>query len=111
MKQTHVFYDGNRYAFDFGVCSVKNGFAQVDTSQDAPYFGTWCNPYTRTIISYVEGDVYKNVYETDVAFTAALYDMKRWNDDMGHRFLGIDPGFDGDLKTAFVNLGLSDLLH
>ena len=30
----------DRYEFDCGPCSYANGFAQVDTRQDAPYYGS-----------------------------------------------------------------------
>ena len=47
----------DRYGFDFGPCSTANGFAQIDTRQDASYYGTWCSPAARTIVNYCEGDV------------------------------------------------------
>ena len=47
----------DRYGFDFGPCSNANGFAQIDTRQDASYYGTWCSPAARTIVNYCEGDV------------------------------------------------------
>ena len=31
----------DRYSFDVGACSYANGFAQIDTRQDAAHFGTW----------------------------------------------------------------------
>ena len=46
----------DRYSFDFKLCTPKNGWAQVDTSQDASYFGTWANPFERKTVSYCEGD-------------------------------------------------------
>jgi hypothetical protein len=44
METIRGFEMTNRYTFDFGTCSPQNGFAQVDTGQDAYYFGTWANP-------------------------------------------------------------------
>ena len=29
----------DRYELDCGPCSYANGFAQIDTTQDAPYYG------------------------------------------------------------------------
>ena len=49
MKITREFGPGDRYVYDFGLCSYENGWAQVDTAQDASYFGTWANP-TRLMI-------------------------------------------------------------
>ena len=40
MKITREFCPGDRYTYDFGHCSYENGWAQVDTAQDASYFGT-----------------------------------------------------------------------
>ena len=39
MKITREFAPADRYVYDFGLCSYKNGCAQVDTAQDASYFG------------------------------------------------------------------------
>jgi len=100
-----------RYAFDFKTCSCANGFAQVDTSQDASYFGTWANPITLQIVTFCEGDITKQTAETTEEFAAELRHMKQWNDESGHRFIGIDPGFSDSLKAAFVDAGLEDLLH
>ena len=56
MKITHEFCPGDRYTYDFGLCSFENGWAQIDTAQDASYFGTWANPTRLMIFSYCEGD-------------------------------------------------------
>ena len=58
----------DRYGFDFGPCSNANGFAQIDTRQDASYYGTWCSPAARTIVNFCEGDVTTTVCETDAEF-------------------------------------------
>ena len=44
MKITREFCPGDRYVYDFGLCTYEKGWAQVDTAQDASYFGTWANP-------------------------------------------------------------------
>lgn len=41
MKTIRTFAPGERYDFDFGECSYANGWAQIDTRQDASYYGTW----------------------------------------------------------------------
>ena len=101
----------NRYAYDFGKCSFKNGFAQVDTSQDASYFGTWANPETLTVITYAEGDTTIRIAETTEEFVEELQTIKKWNEDNGYKFLGIDPGCGGKLKESFQSIGLGELLH
>ena len=44
MKTEKNFIEADRYLFDFYHCSTKKGYAQLDTSQDASYYGTWTNP-------------------------------------------------------------------
>ena len=51
------FHPSDRYVFDFGACSIERGWAQLDTGQDASYFGTWLNPTKRQTFNYCEGDV------------------------------------------------------
>jgi hypothetical protein len=101
----------DRYAYDFGKCSLKNGFAQVDTSQDASYFGTWANPETLTVITYCEGDTTIRIAETTEKFVKEIQTIKKWNEDNGHKFLGIDPGLNYELTGKFRVMGLGSLLH
>ena len=35
-----------RYAYD-RQCTSANGWAQITTAQDAPWFGNWINPAAR----------------------------------------------------------------
>jgi hypothetical protein len=44
MKIIRRFQPGDRYRFDFDLCSCARGWAQVDTAQDASRFGTWASP-------------------------------------------------------------------
>jgi len=101
----------DRYHFDFGKCSKKNGFAQVDTSQDAHYFGTWANPVTLKVITYLEGDVHEVTADTPEMFVKELRNIKQWNEENGYVFKGIDTLLDKDLDHCFEALGLGDLLH
>ena len=55
MKTTREFAPADRYIYDFGLCSYENGWAQVDTAQDAAYFGTWANPARVLIFRHVSG--------------------------------------------------------
>ena len=103
--------DTDRYAFDFGPCSYENGFAQVDTAQDASYFGTWCSPQARTVVSYAEGDITIKVAETDEEFVTEIRELVAWNEGHGHGPARIDPGFSPDMKAQFERIGIADLLH
>ena len=108
MKTIRDFAPSDRYLYDFGRCSVSNGFAQVDTSQDAHYFGTWANPEKLQVICYCEGDVTVETAETKEEFVQALRRLKDWP---YHEFKGIDPMENKALTERFKDLGLGDLLH
>lgn len=110
--KTKTSFDGNveRYTFDLGECSTKNGWAQFDTSQDASYFGIWVNPFNLSVFTLCEGDMTLEEAESEEEFSAHLGTMRDFYNN-GTRFLGIDPGFNGDLKQRFVDLSLGYLLH
>jgi len=111
MQVVRDFEPADRYVYDFGVCSAKKGFAQVDTGQDAWYFGTWASPSRRMIVSYTEGDVTIQTADDDAEFAEAMRGLKAWHEEHGWRFLGIDPGFNVELAESFRAVGLGDLLH
>lgn len=55
MTITREFAPADRYIYDFKYCSTSNGWAQIDTSQDASYFGQWINPAKRLIFCLLRG--------------------------------------------------------
>lgn len=110
MKVTRDFEPADRYVYDTGLCSTANGFAQVDTKQDAWYYGTWASPTRFAIVTYCEGDVTLQQAENAEEFVRAMRELVEWADKMVGP-LRIDPGFNAELKEAFVALGLGDLLH
>lgn len=109
MKITREFCPGCRYQYD--LLLLKKGYAQVDTGQDAEYFGTWANPTTLVIFNYCEGDCTTTECETAQEFIEELERIKQWNIDNGHRFLGVDPGLDKLEIQNWHNIGASHLLH
>ena len=111
MKITREFCPGDRYVYDFGLCSYENGWAQVDTAQDASYFGTWANPTRLMIFSYCEGDTTLKEAASPEEFTAELREIDAWNRAHGYGPARIDPGFDPEMKASFVALGLVAMLH
>ena len=111
MKTIHDFQPSDRYTYDFGCCSVSKGFAQVDTSQDASYYGTWANPEKLQILCYCEGDVTLRTADSPEEFAEALLEMKAWNEESGHRFIGIDTGCNDALSERFRSIGLGEMLH
>ena len=110
MRTVHEFAPADRYRYDCGACSVKNGFAQVDTGQDAWYYGTWTNPFTRIIFCYCEGDTTFQQAGDDAEYVAAIRELVRWASEAG-RWKGIDAMCNNALTARFNELGLGDLLH
>ena len=110
VKKTSEFFPADRYKYDWGLCSIKNGFAQVDTGQDASYYGTWCNPFEFIIFNYCEGDCYTTKCDTKEEFFTEMMSVKEWNDKYS-RFIGIDSGFNKLLKDQLILVGLRSLLH
>ena len=88
--ETSFIGDGDRYRFDTGRCSIARGFAQLDTSQDAWYYGIWASPRRLEVVSYAEGDLSVTKCETVEEFAAGGSEDLRARDSLGFR--GIDPG-------------------
>ncbi len=108
-------FGADRYHYDFGECSAANGWAQLDSGQDASYFGTWINPVKRQILSYTEGDVCLVTVDTDTELVEEVQAIHDWNEKQGHRLanriIGIDPGSNWDLKLSLQLAGLEKFLH
>ena len=112
MKVKRYFVGGSdRYGFDFSLCSSRNGFAQIDTEQDAWYYGTWANAKTLQIISYAEGDVTVKTADSPKEFAEEIRELKTWTEKFGYEFQGIDPMLNKEIEQQFMNVGLGDLLH
>ncbi len=114
METERKFLPVGRYHFDMAACSIAAGFAQVDTRQDASYFGQWVSPFSRQIVSYCEGDVTKTTYLDDESFVLGVRELEEWTNEHGYGPMKIDPGCSGlshGLKNQFERLGLGDLLH
>lgn len=112
MKREEDFMENiERYYFDFGECSHHLGYAQVDTSQDAPYFGIWTNPTTLTTVSYIEGDIYRNIAESVEEYVKFIRKLKSDYEAMGTRIIGIDPMLNDEIANRLTEIGLGDLMH
>ena len=101
----------DRYVFDFTVCTPKEGWAQIDTMQDASYYGTWANPSRRIIVSFSEGDITTQTADTDEEFVTAIRELQQWNDEAGYGPMKIDGMMVEEIISRFTVLGLNDLLH
>jgi len=99
----------DRYEFDFRKCSYATGWAQLDTRQDASYYGNWVNPIERKLVNYCEGDVTIVACDTDEEFVEQVRWHCQWHDERGYGPARIDAG--NILKQPFEALGLGDLLH
>jgi hypothetical protein len=105
------FVDANRYHFDAGQCSFSNGWAQVDSPQDAWYYGVWANPTTLQVFSYVEGDCILCSAESPEEFAAEVRRIDGWNREHQGKGIMLDTFLKPDLDAAFVALGLADYLY
>lgn len=98
----------DRYVFDFNECSSANGFAQVDTRQDASYYGNWINPSQKKFVTFAEGDITRITFDTTEEMVEYMQSFKD-NDGLG--FIGIDPGLGDVLKSECIANGLGPFLH
>ena len=104
---------GDRYEYDFGKLCTARGWAQLDTSQDASYYGTWANPHTRELFSFCEGDTTHQRADTDERYAALVRELADWNKRSGY-WRGIDSGLGRNgtaIAQRFEALVLGDLLH
>ena len=101
---------GSRYDYDFTLCRDPKtcDWAQIDTGSDAHYFGQWANPFTRTIVSYAEGDETTIKCCDDERFLAELQRIRVWHEEHD-QWKGLDPWNDR-LTERLVAAGAGDLL-
>lgn len=99
-----------RYKYDFRLCTPDKGWAQLDTKQDASYYGNWINPLTRQLLSYCEGDTTLTECEDDADFVRTVRECCAWHQERGY-FIGIDPMLRPEIEAAFDRLALGEFLH
>tara|TARA_B100001093_G_scaffold344053_1_gene328823 strand:+ start:226 stop:615 length:390 start_codon:yes stop_codon:yes gene_type:complete len=90
IKKETFFESIDRYAFDFDMCKPSKGYAQLDTSEDASYFGNWVNFRDYKIVSYCEGDITIETCSNKEEFKKLLkktVDFYKFNQE---NFKGID---------------------
>lgn len=83
-------HDGERYTYDFEICTPKQGWQQYDTSQDAWYFGVWVQAEKRWILTYAEGDLSLVQCLTQDSFKAELASMAEFYGDPPPAFKIVD---------------------
>ena len=119
MKSAAITTRRDRYFFDTEKCTADKGWSQVDSQQDAWYFGQWANPFTLEYVTFAEGDVAESRAENDAEFISFVERVAQWhkdNDGDGFSRFGIDPGWPGKPHTEaaiarWTELGFADLLH
>lgn len=99
----------DRFTYDEKL-TISEGWAQIDTWQDASYFGVWCNPIKREIFTYCEGDLTLEKCESDEDFRAALEHCLTFYGRSGTP-TKIDAAFCPELAEKFHALGFKDRVH
>ena len=104
------FEPSDRYRFD---CGLPRHFAQIDTCQDASYYGNWASAEALSLISYCEGDVTTTVCTTKDEFSAEVNKLMDFSNPMDYTFKGIDPGFHhtDEILQPWRDCGLAHLIH
>tara|TARA_R100001443_G_scaffold4759_1_gene13340 strand:- start:53 stop:403 length:351 start_codon:yes stop_codon:yes gene_type:complete len=92
--------DISRYCFD------NKGYAQLDTSEDAWYYGHWIDFKNLKIISYAEGDVSIETCENKEEFKKLLKKTVDFLKFKTESFKGIDLMCDEKIEEDFNKLGL-----
>jgi hypothetical protein len=107
--------DGTRYEIDNGVCNTDNGFCQVDTDQDASYFGIWTSPERRVVCSFMEGDITVNKATTDAEYREVLVNCltayKHRNEARPHAMIDLGISRRDEFRDAFVTLGMASYIY
>lgn len=98
--------NGSRYEYDFNLCTTSKGWAQVDTENDAEYFGNWINPKEMKVLSYIEGDIIEQTAENNTELIEIIKEMKDC-----YESVKIDPGFNEELENDLISIGLGKYLY
>ena len=62
----------DRYVFDFNECTPGSGWQQLDTAEDASYFGVWLHPERLETLSFIEGDVIRVFCADSASYNAEV---------------------------------------
>jgi hypothetical protein len=102
--------NGDRYTYDFRKCTSDKGWAQLDTKQDASYYGNWVNPLTFELMSYCEGDICHTKCANADEFKVELAETVAWQRERNY-FKGIDGMCRPEIIAALTALGFAGDLH
>lgn len=82
MKRTDLHIEGDRYQFDFGD---MRHWVQLDTTQDASYYGNWVCPKTYRTASFAEGDFVLIECDSKEEFIQKISKDLKWFLEYGYR--------------------------
>jgi hypothetical protein len=106
------FNPSDRYTYDNNKCSYANGWAQIDTPEDAHYFGIWINPIELKIFSYIEGDISEFIADNQYELMEEFERIVNFYQENGENNVHIDPGLSNTkLKEKLYELGFEKYLH
>ena len=77
-----AFPGGDRTPFDVELCLPTEGWQSVDTEMDGPDFGIWAHAVSRTVVGFVEGEVYvtflvdQEAYRAEIEALLAFYEPR-----------------------------------
>jgi hypothetical protein len=102
-------FNRSRYYYDFNL----KGFAQLDTHEDASYYGNWANVTTLEIFTYAEGDTIHIKCDTVQEFAQEIRKLVDFHNRGRDGFYGIDPGayHTPEIMQPWINAGLQDLIQ
>jgi hypothetical protein len=108
-KTTGFLPNQSRYFFD----SKLKGFAQIDTSEDASYYGNWANASTFEMFSFAEGDTTHVKCDTAEEFAQVMQEFVEFCERCSLKFYGVDPGWNHtpELLQPWKDAGLIHLIH
>jgi hypothetical protein len=104
--ETSFVANQERYLYDFYLCTTDKGWAQVDTRQDAWYFGCWLNPFTLEFLQFAEGDVKLVTFDSNQEMQE-FFKGNYWKEYLK----GIDPGLNKELEEKLIEVGLKEFVH
>ena len=110
MEIKKSFANCDRFIFDFNYCHFKKGYAQLDTTEDAHYFGNWVNFKSLELITYCEGDITINKCDDVDEFKKQLFKVVTWYKN-NNTYKGIDLMDSKEIKEDFKKLNLDNSFY
>jgi len=94
-----AFIPGDRYQFDYDDAFRGQGWQQLDTVDDASYFGIWTHPARLQVLTYAEGDLTLITAPTAEAYNLEVRAIFAFH-DAAPGYSMVDPG-DGTVTRVF----------